>query len=233
MAIVKYVWEESTVKRDIVTTVTNTVSVKWERKLIQSKQEANFVRRRGEMLGEELLVHWKLNSKLQISRGQSLTYVCVCERVCMFVCVYFCVHACVYRNVCHSCDGRNRWAGEVDSCAWGILWRWGSECRLRSTLGPSYPLQHMEPVQHQPSWTSPPRHLSPRTDNPPPSSSFSALCPRQPRSSATPPPSWNQEIRPNSYMDVMCCFLELWEDRRNLERWLKEEMNSQVHLKPM
>lgn len=85
------------------------------------------------------------------------------------------------------------------------------------------------PAHHGPA---PPRHLSPRTDNPPPSSSFSALCLRQPRSSATPPPSRNQENRPTSYSDVTCHFLELWKGRRNLERWLKEEIESQVHLNP-
>ncbi|CAL8318244.1 unnamed protein product [Lota lota] len=33
------------------------------------------------------------------------------------------------------CDGGNRWAGEVDSCARGKMRRRGSECRLQSTRG--------------------------------------------------------------------------------------------------
>lgn len=90
-------------------------------------------------------------------QGGSCWRMHACERFWLFACVcIFCAHACVHENVCHSCNGRNRWAGDVDSCAWGILWRWGSECRLRSTLGPSYPLQHVEPFQHQPIMDQPP-----------------------------------------------------------------------------
>lgn len=64
----------------------------------------------------------------------------------------------------------------------------------------------------------------------PPSSFLSVLCPRQPRSSAMPPP-WNEMKKNiNSYMNVTHCFLELWEGRRKLQRWLKEETRSQVHI---
>lgn len=108
-------------------------------------------------------------------------------------------------------DGRGKWTPVPEEYC-------GAEDHSAAYVPPWAPVTHYStwsPSSTSPSRTSPPRHLSPRTDNP---SSFSALCPRQ-----TPPlfrhaaPSPNQENRPNSYMNVMRCFLERWEDRRNLE----------------
>ncbi|KAM7368795.1 hypothetical protein PAMP_013102 [Pampus punctatissimus] len=96
-------------------------------------------------------------------------------------------------------DGRGKWTPVPEEYC-------GAEDQSAAYVPPWAPVTHYStwsPSNTSPSWTSPPRHLSPRTDNPPPSSSssssFSALCPRQPRSSATPPPSRNQENRPDSY----------------------------------
>ncbi|KAK2819345.1 hypothetical protein Q5P01_024906 [Channa striata] len=82
-------------------------------------------------------------------------------------------------------DGRGKWTPVPEEYC-------GAEDQSAAYVPPWAPVTHYStwsPSSTSPSWTSPPRHLSPRTDNLPPSSSFSVLCPRQPRSSATPPPS--------------------------------------------
>lgn len=128
----------------------------------------------------------------------------------MHVCKQMPVHIFELMHVCagafatsalEGTDGRGKWTpvpedycgAQDQSAAYVPLW---ASVTHYSTWSPS---------STSPSWTSPPRHLSPRTDNPPSlPSSFSALCPRQP---APPPPaSRNQE---NSYMGVTCCFPEL------------------------
>ncbi|CAK6973633.1 hypothetical protein INR49_025949%2C partial [Scomber scombrus] len=110
-------------------------------------------------------------------------------------------------------DGRGKWTPVPEEYC-------GAKDQSAAYVPPWAPVTHYStwsPSSTSPSWTSPPRHLSPRTDNPPPSSSsFSALCPRQPRSSATPPPS--PKPRKQAQQLHGCCFLEIWEDRRNLKR---------------
>lgn len=127
-------------------------------------------------------------------------HVCKQMPVHIFELMYVCAGT-VATAALEGTDGRGKWTpvpedycgAQDQSAAYVPLW---ASVTHYSTWSQS---------STSPSWTSPPRHLSPRTDNPPSlPSSLSALRPRQP---APPPPaSRNQE---SSYMGVTCCFPEL------------------------
>lgn len=176
------------------------------------------VRWRGGMLGKELLVHCNWTQSWGLAGGQSLTYVsvhaCVCSPAYIFACVHVCTGTFAIAAM-EGTDGRGKWTPVPEEYC-------GAEDQSAAYVPPWPLVTHYStwsPSNTSPSRTSPPRHLSHRTDNPhAPSSSFSALCPRQPHSSATPPPSWNKKIKKsNGYTNVTRRFLDLWERQKESE----------------
>lgn len=105
----------------------------------------------------------------------------VCKRtpVYIFVCMHVCTGTFAIAAL-EGTDGRGKWTPvPEDYC--------GAQDQSAAYVPPWASVTHYStwsPSSTSPSWTSPPRHLSPRTDNPPPFSSFSVLCLRQP----APPP---------------------------------------------
>lgn len=137
--------------------------------------------------------------------------VCACSPVCIFLCVHVCTGTFAIAAM-EGTDGRGKWTPVPEEYC-------GAKDQSAAYVPPWAPVTHYStwsPSSTSPSWTSPPRHLSPRTDNPP---SFLLLLstvssPAPLLHHATPIP----KPRKQAQQLHGCCFLELWEDRRNLER---------------
>lgn len=87
--------------------------------------------------------------------------VCACSPVYIFVCLHVCTGTSAIAAM-EGTDGRGKWTPVPEEYC-------GAEDQSAAYVPPWAPVTHYSTwslSSTSPSWTSPPRHLSPRTDNP-------------------------------------------------------------------
>lgn len=102
----------------------------------------------------------RLDPELQITDWPLVSDACACVCLCIFL------HVCSGTGAIaamEGTDGRGKWTPVPEEYC-------GAEDQSAAYVPPWAPVTHYStwsPSSTSPSWTSPPRHLSPRTDNPP------------------------------------------------------------------